>query len=165
MKFQVGDAVMHWNHGLGEITGVEEQKVMGETQRYYVVKFQTLSVWVPADELLASRLRQPTPAPAFAQLFAILSGPAQTLPGDRRERKSELHTRMGDGNAEAICQVIRDLNALEGKKPLNPEDKAVLKWACAMLLGEWRYSLRVTAAQAEESLHALLMQPSPGGAG
>src|SRR5512142_1718204 len=101
MKFQVGDTVMHWNHGLGQIMGVEEQEVMGESQRYYVGKFQTLSVWVPADKLLASRLRQPTSAPAFQRPFAILSGPAQTLPGDRRERKSELPTRMGDGNAES----------------------------------------------------------------
>lgn len=160
MKFQVGDTVMHWNHGLGEIMGVEERNVTGEKQLYYVVKFQTLSVWVPADKLLATRLRAPTPAAAFERLFAILSGPAQALPGDRRERKSELHTRMGNGNAESICHMIRDLSALEGKKALNFEDKAALKWARTMLLGEWGYSLRVTAAQAEDSLHALLTQPA-----
>lgn len=158
MSFQVGDTVIHWNHGLGQITGVEEQQVMGKSQLYYEVKIQTLSIWVPADKLLESRLRAPTPAPAFQRLFAILSGPAETLPGDRRERKSQLHTRMVDGKAEGICHVVRDLSALEGKKPLNYEDKATLKWARTMLLGEWGYSLRVTPAQAEDSLHALLTQ-------
>lgn len=160
MEFQAGDAVMHWNHGLGQVMGVEEQEVMGASQLYYVVKFETLTIWVPANKLLATRLRQPTPAPAFQRLFAILSGPAQTLPGDRRERKSQLHTRMGDGNAESICHVIRDLSTLEQVKPLNTEDRAVLKWARTMLLGEWGYSLRVTLAQAEDSLSALLRQPA-----
>jgi RNA polymerase-interacting CarD/CdnL/TRCF family regulator len=160
MKFHVGDTVMHWNHGLGQIMAVEEQEVMGASQLYYVVKFETLTAWVPADKLVASRLRRPTPAPAFQGLFTILSGPAQRLPGDRRERKSQLHTRMGDGNAESICHVIRDLSTLEGEKSLNYEDKAVLKWARTMLLAEWGYSLRVTATQAEDSLGALLRQPA-----
>src|SRR5512140_1029455 len=127
MTFQVGDTVMHWNHGLGRITGMEEREVMGESQLYYVVKIQDLNVWVPADSLLASRLRMPTSAPAFKKLFAILGGPADTLPGDRHERKSHLHTKMTGGNAESICHVIRDLTALEETKPLNDDDKSTLR--------------------------------------
>lgn len=158
MKFQVNDMVMHWNHGLGRILAVEERNATGQRQLYYVVELETMRIWVPADDLLASRLRAPTTAPAFERLFAILRGPAESLPGDRRERKSRLHTRMGDGKAEAICHVICDLSALERIKPLNFEDKAMLKWARAMLLGEWGYSLRVTPTQAEDGLHVLLAQ-------
>src|SRR5512142_3509069 len=86
MNFQVGDTVMHWNHGLGQITALEERGVLGESRLYYAVQIQDICIWVPADALLAGRLRRPTPAQAFRQLLAILAGPAENLSPDRHER-------------------------------------------------------------------------------
>ena len=158
MNFQAGDTVMHWSHGLGQITGEEERSVNGENKLYYVVKIQDFKVWVPEDELLAGRLRLPTSAAAFRRLFAILSGAAQMLPDDRHERKTQLHSRMATGNAESICHVIRDLSTLEQKKTLNDDDKSTLTRARKMLLGEWEYSLKLLPAQAEDDLSQLLQQ-------
>jgi CarD family transcriptional regulator len=160
MNFQVGDTVFHWSYGLGQITGLEERALAGDSQLYYVVQIQDLNIWVPADNTAASRLRAPTSARAFKKLFAILGGPAGTLPDDRRERKSHLHARMAGGSAEAICQVIRDLTTLEQVKSLNDDDKSMLKRARTLLLGEWGYSLEIPPAQAEASLYQLLRQPS-----
>ncbi len=160
MNFQVGDTVMHWSLGLGRITGKELRNITGKREFYYVVRIQDLDVWVPADHLLEGRLRLPTAAPAFEGLFEILSGPAQTLPSDRRERKAYLHTRMGDGNVESTCHVIRDLSTLEQTKALSLEDKQTLKRARERLLGEWEYALNTSRAQAEDHLHQLLKQPS-----
>ncbi len=158
MKFQVGDTIMHWSHGLGQITGLEEREVMGETQLYYVVQIQDLNVWVPADKMLAGRMRPPASAAAFKRLLAILSGPADTLPDDRHERKTLLRARMADGNAASMCHVIRDLSSREEKKTLNDDDVSTLKRACSMLLGEWVYALKVPMPQAEDELHRLLKQ-------
>ena len=151
---------MHWSLGLGRITGKERRNITGKLEFYYVVKIQNLDIWVPADHLLEGRLRLPTAAPAFQGLFKILSGPAHALPSDRRERKSYLHTRMGDGNVESTCHVIRDLSTLEQTKALGMDDKQTLKQACERLLGEWEYSLNTSRAQAEDALHQLLKQPS-----
>lgn len=159
MNFHVGDIVVHWSYGLGQIVGLEERAVTGENQLYYVVKIQDLSVWVPADSRLASRLRWPTSPQAFKKLFDILRGPAGTLSGDRRERKSQLQTKMAAGKAKAICQVIRDLTTLEQEKSLNYDDKSTLKRASTLLLGEWGYSLEMPPAQAQADLYHLLTQP------
>src|SRR5512143_1531454 len=113
MGFQVGDTVVHWTYGLGEITGQEERALMGESQLYFVVRVQDMNVWVPADQQLASRLRRPTTAKEFKKLFAILRGPTGALSEDRRERKSQLRAKIAGGAAEAICQVIRDLTTLQ----------------------------------------------------
>ena len=160
MSFQVGDTVFHWSYGLGQIIGLEERAVTGENQLYYAVQIQDFSVWVPADGRIASRLRLPTTARAFKKLFAILGGPAGPLSTDRRERKTELHTKMAGGQAEAICQVIRDLTSLEKGKSLNYDDKSTLKRARTLLLGEWGYSLGAPPAQAEADLFQLL-SPRP----
>ena len=160
MNFQIGDTVVHWSFGIGQIIGLEKRAVAGENQLYYEVKIQDFSVWVPANSKLASRLRSPTSARAFKKLFAILGGPAGPISGDRRERKSQLHTKMVGGKASDLCQVIRDLTSLEQEKSLNYDDKSTLKLACTLLLGEWGYSLGLPPAQVQAALYQLLRQPS-----
>ena|SRR5512143_2481265 len=160
MGFHVGDTVMHWNHGLGQITGLEERKVLGESQLYYAVKIQDIMVWVPADSLLPTRLRLPTPAQAFKKLLGILHGPAAELPVERHERRTQLRAQMAGGSPASMCHVIRDLTALEEKKSLNDDDKSTLRRARAMLLGEWEYALQVPPAEAEAQLQQLL-RPAP----
>ncbi len=160
MNFQVGETIMHWSYGLGQITGVEERKLVGESQLYYAVEVQGIHIWVPADALLASRLRHPTSAESFKKLLTILRGPAGVLPSDRHERKTQLHAKMAGGDAASRCHVIRDLTALEEHKSLNNDDRATLKRARDMLLGEWGYALKIPLAQAEDGLERLLKQAS-----
>jgi CarD family transcriptional regulator len=156
MEFKVGDKVMHWKHGLGEIVGVEARDMAGERQLYYEVKIQDFSVWVPADEMLSNRLRLPANAAAFKELLGILSKPAQPLPEDRQQRKSLLNKEMTTGDAASMCHVLRDLTSFAEQRPLNYDDKAALKRARSMLLGEWEYSLGIPSGQAEGELHGLL---------
>jgi len=159
MGFQVGDTVVHWVYGLGEITGHEERALMGESQLYFVVKVQDMNVWVPADRQVASRLRRPTPAKEFSKLFAILRGPTGALSQDRRERKAQLRAQLAGGGAESICHVIRDLTTLQQQKSLNDDDQTMLKKARGLLTREWGYSLEIGPAQAEADLYQLLTKP------
>jgi RNA polymerase-interacting CarD/CdnL/TRCF family regulator len=160
MDLHVGDTVMHWSHGLGQITGIEERKLIGESQMYYAVKIQDIMVWVPADARLATRLRLPTTAPAFKKLLGILRGPAGDLPDERHERKSQLRAQMAGGTPASMCHVIRDLTALEERKSLNDDDKSTLRRARTMLLGEWEYALKIPLAQAEADLQQILNPPT-----
>ncbi len=152
MKFQVGDMVMHWNYGLGQITGIEERMVMGKSQLYYELRIKDLNIWVPVDNLAGDRMRPPTSARSFKKLLVTLSTSAEELSEDRHERKVQLHSKMSDGTAESICCVLRDLTNREQKRPLNDDDKTILQKARTMLLREWEYSLRVPAAKAETDL-------------
>ncbi len=161
MKFQVGDTVMHWNYGLGQITGMEERVVTGKSQLYYVLRIKDLSIWVPADKSAGDRMRVPTSARSFKRLLAVLGGSAEELSDDRRERKLQLHTKMSEGTAESICHVLRDLTSRELNRPLNDDDRATLERARGLLLGEWGYALQVPPAQAEDELLKIL-KPTAG---
>ena len=57
MNFHVGDTVMHWTFGLGEVIRLEERTLFGEKVLYYAIQVHDLIVWVPADDNLESRLR------------------------------------------------------------------------------------------------------------
>lgn len=162
MNFYKGDMVMHWSHGIGQIVNLEERALAGSKTIYYVVQMQDMTVWVPADSKVGSRLRPPTPKSRFQRLLAILSSPSERLPVDRVERKTHLLALLQDGSPESLCQVIRDLSAYHKQlgKPMNDNDQMVLRQARNTLLGEWGFVLDMTHAQAEHELYRLLTSAS-----
>lgn len=159
MNFQEGDPVMHWTYGFGQIVHLEERMISGSKTLYYAVQARDLTVWVPADSNLESRLRTPTSQAKFKQLLNILSGPGESLPDDRHERKNHLQELLKDGSTEALCHAIRDLSTFQKAKSLNDSDQMMLKTSQNTLLGEWEFVLSVPHAQAEIEMYRLLAPP------
>ena len=160
MDFHPGDPVMHWTYGFGQVVRLEERDLSGSNILYYAVQIKDMTVWVPADGKLESRLRPPTPQSGFKKLVGILSSPGKPLPEDRQERRTKLLEMLKDGRAESLCQIIRDLSASQKIKSLNDNDQMLLKQVKNSLLGEWGFALSITPAQAELELHRLLV-PEP----
>ncbi len=158
MNFHTGDTVMHWTYGIGQVVSLEERDLFGSKTLYYEVQARDLTVWVPADGKVGSRLRTPTSKSRFKQLLAILSCPSEPLPEDRLERRTHLLELLRDGRVESLCQIVRDLSAYQKQmaRSLNDNDQMVLKQSRNTLLGEWGFVLSVTHAQAEHELHRLL---------
>ena len=158
MNFHTGDTVMHWTYGIGQIVNLEERALAGSKAVYYVVQVRDMTVWVPADNKVRSRLRSPTPKSRFQQVLAILSSPSEPLPEDRLERKTRLLELLKDSRPESLCQVIRDLSAYQKQqaRPMNDNDQMILKQSRNTLLGEWGFVRSITHAQAEHELHCLL---------
>jgi RNA polymerase-interacting CarD/CdnL/TRCF family regulator len=156
MSFHEGDPVMHWIYGFGHIVHLEERDISGSKTLYYAVQARDLTVWVPADSKLKSRLRPPTSQSKFRQLLNILSGPGKPLPDDRIERKNHLMALLKDGSTEALCHTIRDLFTYQKTKSLNESDQTLLRQSQKNLLGEWEFVLSIPHADANVELSRLL---------
>jgi len=156
MDYQVGDKVIHWNYGLGEIVQMDEKFIHERRMLCYVVRIRDLTIWVTADEPGKSSIRPPTPGSDFENLFAILRSPGEPLPIDWIERKTHILARMKDGELASICSVIRDLASHRRVKKLNEFDKSTLNRAQSFLLTEWMHSLAVSQVQANNELMQLL---------
>jgi RNA polymerase-interacting CarD/CdnL/TRCF family regulator len=156
MQFKIGDPVIHWSYGLGEIIGLEERGSTDQSLLYYAVNVQNLTVYVPVDDKASHRLRAPTSSSDFGKLFEIIEGPVENLSEDRFERKNHLRLEMADGGIENICRVVRDLSFFSRKKALNDDDKNIYKKAWNSLCNEWVYSLSTPLPQVESELNRLL---------
>lgn len=152
MELKNGDWVMHSAHGLGQVIGMDEQVNNGKTVTYYMVQLTDLTIWVPADENLGSRLRFPSTRREFQKVLSILSTKAEALPTDRRQRTLQLQETLRDGRAESLCRVIRDLQAVRGTKTWSEYDSALLKRAQKTLVGEWSHVHSISALEAEVQL-------------
>jgi RNA polymerase-interacting CarD/CdnL/TRCF family regulator len=147
---------MHCTYGLGQVNQIEERTLFDHNVQYYKVQVSDMTIWVPADNKLESRLRPPTPEAGFRQLLAILSGPGEPLPEDPNQRKNRMLELLKNGRAESLCRVIRDLVTYQHSRSLNESDRAILKRSQKILLDEWIYALAVTPAQAEHDMWHLL---------
>jgi RNA polymerase-interacting CarD/CdnL/TRCF family regulator len=156
MDFQTGDNVVHCTHGLGQVLAIEERAFFDKVIFYYMVQMADLTIWVPADEKLKSRLRSPNSEADFRKMLSILSSPADPLPGDRRQRNLHLLERLEDGRAESLCKVIRDLAANRHSLPWSESDNALMRRAQKALIGEWSFIFSISQSEAETELHRLL---------
>jgi len=156
MNLHEGDTVMHWTYGIGQVRQIEERTLFDHNVQYYKVQLNEMTIWVPADNNIETRLRAPTPKASFKRLFDILAGPGNPLPEDRYQRKNRLMELLKDGRAESVCQVIRDLVTYQHSHSLNESDQALLKRLTKILLEEWTFSLGVSHAQAEQEMWQLL---------
>ena len=156
MKIHEGDSVMHWTHGLGKVVQLEERVLSGQALMYYAIQIGDMMVWVPADDMLETRLRLPTRAAEFKRLMDTLSQPGEPLPDERRERKTLLTEWLKDGRTESLFRVIRSLVTYRQAHSLNLEEQTLLKRSKNALVGEWSYAMSITAVQAEHELHRLL---------
>lgn len=156
MSFRTGDPVMHWMFGLGRVMRTEERDASGRMLLYYAVQIEDMTIWVPEDEMLGSRLRPPTSTDGFKKLRSILQGEGESLPVDRHLRKNMLAEMLKEGSAESLCRVIRSLAAFRKERPLNENDQAVLRRVEKALIGEWGEALSVTTFEAEADMRKLL---------
>ena len=156
MGFNIGDTVIHWTYGLGEIAQIDEKPINGQQTDCYVFQTSDMSIWIPIDQLQQHSLRTPTPPEEFVNLYAILKSPGEQLNEDRVLRKNQLMTQMHDGELASICKVVRDLTHYKRISKLNDQERSILERAEKSLLTEWTYSLGLSMSQAHQALMGLL---------
>jgi RNA polymerase-interacting CarD/CdnL/TRCF family regulator len=158
MGFHIGDKVIHWTYGLGEIVNIEEKTIHGVSTNCYVFSTAELLIWIPINELVQNNLRKPTPPEEFGKFLDILSRPIEKLPDDRMLRKNQLLAQLKDGQLASICQVVRDLTHFNRITKGNYQEKTILERAINSLLAEWIYSQNVPLVQAQHTLTNLLAE-------
>ena len=156
MSFHVGDKVIHWTYGLGEIVHIEEKPILGHATNCYVFRTPDLMIWIPINDLQQRSLRLPTPPEEFVKLYDILTSPGEKLLEDRALRKDQLLAQLKDGQLASICRVVRDLTHFKRNYKLNDQEKSILERAMNSLLTEWTYSLGMPLSQAHQAMTNLL---------
>jgi CarD family transcriptional regulator len=156
MEFQTGDNVVHCSHGLGRVLAIEERTFFDKITFYYMVQMKDLTIWIPADENLKNRLRPPNSESSFKEVLSILTSPAEPLPDDRRQRSLQAAEMLGDGKAESLCRVIRDLSANRQTRKWSESDGMLMRRAQKALIDEWSFVFSITPLEAEKELQRLL---------
>ena len=157
--FEIGDRVVHPQHGVGEIVKLEEREFEhGDIQRYYEIHIPGGStVWVPVD-LSNSGLRRLAHKSELARCREILQAHPVPLTEDGRVRQSALVAHLKKGTIVAQCEVVRDLSAFVAHKPAYGTISGFLEAMLRVLCQEWAIVQEITMSEAMAEISSLLEQ-------
>ena len=155
MKFAIGDKVVHPQHGVGFVAGLEEKQFVPNTARmYYVVSIPDTTLWVPVD-LSTSGLRKLGLKSELEQCRQVLQAAPQEL-NPSRNMLANLSARIKQGTIVAQCEVVRDLTAFSRHKPLFGSIADFQRMALEVLCQEWAAVKGVSQAEASHEISVLL---------
>ena len=117
VEFNIGEKVVHPQHGVGYVAAIEEKQFEPNVSRtYYVVQIPNTTLWVPVD-LHTSGLRKLSDRSDLDQCRQVLQSAPNSLKPDRG-MLAILSRRINMGTIIAHCEVVRDLTAFGWRKPL-----------------------------------------------
>jgi CarD family transcriptional regulator len=158
--FEIGEKVVHPQHGVGQIVKLEDREFeRGDTRRYYEIHIPGGStVWVPVD-LSNSGLRRLAYKSELALCREILKSHPSPLTEDGRVRQSVLVAHLKQGTIAAQCEVVRDLSAFVAHKPAYGTITSFLEAMLRVLCQEWALVEGITILEATSEIHSLLEKP------
>lgn len=156
--FEIGDKVVHPQHGVGQIVKLEDREFeRGTTRRYYEIDIPGSTVWVPVD-LSNSGLRRLAHKSDLVRCREILKARPLPLTEDGRVRQSTLVEHLRQGTIVAQCEVVRDLSAFVAHKPAYGNITAFLEAMLRVLGQEWAMVEEVSMPEALSEIYSLLEQ-------
>jgi RNA polymerase-interacting CarD/CdnL/TRCF family regulator len=156
MKLNIGDQVVHPKYGVGHVVGLQEREFeSGKLHMYYEISMQGTTLWVSL-EMPTFGLRKLTVRSEISRCRAILASQPAPLVEDARQRQLEMADRLKLGTIAAHCEVVRDLNAYFGHKPMGGRTGAFQQVAQEVLCQEWAAVEGVTILDAVAEINALL---------
>jgi CarD family transcriptional regulator len=155
--FEIGDRVVHPQHGVGQIVKLEDREFeRGDTRKYYEIHIPGGStVWVPID-LSNSGLRRLARKSDIEHCREILKSHPSPLTEDGRVRQASLVAHLKQGTVAAQCEVVRDLSAFVAHKPSYGTITAFLEAMLRVLCQEWAIVEGVTISEAMSEITSLL---------
>lgn len=157
MTFEIGDRVVHPQHGLGQVVKLEAREFeSGVIRRYYEISMPGGStVWVPVD-LETVGLRKPAQKNEIVRCRKILVSRPAPLPEEARSRQANLSARLKQGTIFTFCEVVRDLYAFGEHKSLYGTIAGFYRVTKDVLCQEWAVVEGITVLDAAQEVDTLL---------
>jgi CarD family transcriptional regulator len=157
MTFEIGDHVVHPQHGLGQVVKLEAREFdSGVTRQYYEISMpENSTVWVPVD-LATTGLRKPAERSDIDRCRKILTSRPTPLTDDSRVRQANLSARLKQGTIFTFCEIVRDLYAYGEHKSLYGTIAGFFRVTKDVLCQEWAVVEGLSLSQAVLEVDSLL---------
>ncbi|MDO9534354.1 MAG: CarD family transcriptional regulator [Bacillota bacterium] len=136
--FNIGDKVVYPMHGAGVIEAIEEQEILGDFKKYYVMKIPVgdMKVMIPLDNVQRVGLRDVIEKGSVTEVYQILEScdDATNVNWNRRYRANM--DKIKSGSIYKVAEVVRSLLLREKSKGLSTGERRMLESAKQILMSE-----------------------------
>jgi CarD family transcriptional regulator len=114
--FKSGEFVVYPAHGVGQISGIEEQEVAGTTLELLVINFKKdkMTLRIPTSKCANLRMRKLSDPSKIHQAQQVLSQRAQAGRRNWPRLAQEYQAKINSGDLVALAEVVRDLHRPAG---------------------------------------------------
>ena len=156
--FAVDEFVVYPTHGVGQITGIEEQEIAGTLLKLFVVNFEKekMTLRVPINKAEVSGMRALASADKMKTAMTTLKGRARVKRTMWSRRAQEDEAKINSGDPVSIAEVIRDLHRGEGQPEQSYSERQIYEAAMERLVRELAAVEGLDEEQATERLDGVL---------
>ncbi len=136
--FKVGDKVVYPMHGAGIIESIEEKKILGKSQRYYILKLPTknMKVMLPTDNIEKLGLRDVVSESTVPEVLSKLSGEQSEMSSNWNKRYRNNMEKVKSGDILDVAEVVRDLEIMDRERGLSTGERKMLSNTKQILVSE-----------------------------
>lgn len=136
--FNIGDKVVYPMHGAGVIEAIEEQEVLGETRKYYIMRIPIgdMKVMIPTNNVKEIGLRQVIDEDGVQKVLTILHDRNSTMSQNWNHRYRNNLEKIKSGNVYEVAEVVKNLILREQEKGLSTGERKMLENARQILISE-----------------------------
>ena len=153
--FQIGDKIVYPMHGAGVIEAIEEKEVLGEKQKYYVIRIpiSNMEVMIPMKKMIQSRIRLIADKLTLENVLLIFQYGESDDSLSWKQRYTQNMEKMKTGEIQEGAEVVRDLIRRNKVRALNASEKQMLDNAQKILISELSLIKGITENQAIDLLN------------
>ncbi len=156
--FKIGKTVVYPSHGLGKIEAIEEKELMGEKQKFYVLKIieKGTRIMIPCSNVDKVGLREVIQSSDVKKVVKVLKQKPKTIVPNWNKRYRESLERIKTGSIYEIAAVFRNLTLLSRDKELSYGEKKMLCDTKHLISSEISLAKGISEKQAEKILDTAL---------
>ena len=160
--FNVGDKVVYPMHGAGVIEAIEEKEVLGEKQKYYIMRLPLgeMKVMIPMTNVAGVGLREVISEEEVQKVFDILQGQKTKMSTNWNRRYRANLEKIRSGNIYEVAEVVRNLILRDLEKGLSTGERKMLDNARQILISELVLAKGIAEEDARAILDSVFESPS-----
>ncbi len=138
LPFAVNDLVVYPTHGVGQVTGIEEQEIAGDQLLLFVVYFDKdkMTVRVPVQKITVAGMRKLSTPKVMDNAITTLKGRARVKRTMWSRRAQEYEAKINSGDPVLIAEVLRDLHRGANQPEQSYSERQIYEAAMERLVRE-----------------------------
>lgn len=136
--FKLGDRVVYPMHGAGIIEAIEEKEVLGEKQKYYILRLPLgdMRVMIPLRNANDIGIREVVSEDCLQEALSILQDEETEMPSNWNQRYRSNLEKIRSGDIKTVAEVMRNLVRRDQEKGLSTGERKMLDAARQIFISE-----------------------------
>lgn len=158
LDFTTGDFVVYPAHGVGQVEGVETQKIGGMEVTLYTISFEKdrMRLKLPLSKVKSSGLRKLSSKDRLKDAMSTLQGRSRVRRTMWSRRAQEYETKINSGDPVSIAEVLRDLRRADDQSEQSYSERQIYQAALERLAREVAAIEKIDEKSAAAKLETIL---------